>query len=127
MSQSLGITGTLRFQPTDAAPPALVPFSAALTFAQRAGFDVVEAGAVANVPVPMGTITKPLLVYIEVYQGTFSLCTAANGTNPIALSVDASPAPADKATLILVNPSPQAMALYLTTPGPAAGRIWVFG
>lgn len=127
MSQTLGLTGNLRFQPTDAAPPALVPLSLATTYTQRGGFDVVETGAVTNVPVPMGTITKPVMIYVEVYDGTFSLCTNVNGTNPWVVSVDASPEPTDKAMLLFYSPAPATQSLFLTTPGPAAGRIWIFG
>lgn len=127
MSQTLGLTGNLRFMPTDAAPPALIPLSISTTFTQRGGFDVVEDEAVDNVPIPMGSITKPLLLYVEVYAGTFAIATNVDGDNPWTISVDVSPAPTDKALLILYTPATSTQAFYLTTPGPASGRIWVFG
>lgn len=127
MSQTLGITGSLRFQPTESSQSATVPMAMANTFTQRAGFDIYEAEPVTNLAVPMGSIEKPVMVYVEVTQGAFHLSTDAGGDGGFSISVDSVPAPSDKAYLILYNPAPQAMALYLTTEGPAAGRIWIFG
>ena len=127
MSQSLGFTGNLRFQPTDLSPPAIVPISINSAFSMRGGFDVSETGVTTNVAIPMGSITSPVLIYIEVYQGTFNVASDVGGTHPFPISVNTTPVPTDKAYFLLYNPAPQALSIWLSTPGAASGRIWIFG
>lgn len=127
MTQSLKILGSLQFQPTETAPPATVPISINSAFSQRGGFDIAESAAAAPAAVPMGSITKPVMLYIEVTEGTLNISTNIAMAEGLKVSVDAIPAPADKAYLVLYCPAPQTQAFFFSSPGAVTARVWVFG
>lgn len=125
--QSLKLAANLLFQPTDTAPPASVPIGINTSFTMKGGFDINELATLSATAVPMGTITDPVAVYVEVYQGTMAIGTNSGLSAPFLLSVDALPAPTDKSCMLLYLPAPQAQSFWVSSPGPMSARIWIFG
>ena len=125
--QILKLAANLLFQPTDTSPPASVPISINSAFTQKGGFDISEAATTSPTAVPMGTITKPIALYVEVYAGTLNVATDVGMLHPVSVSVDAVPAPTDKACLLMYSPAPGSQAFWVSSPGPVSARIWVFG
>lgn len=123
---SLSLTGTLRLNPTDTAPPATVPMSFATSFTQKSEQDLSFAAPVTNRLIDKGSLTAPRGVYIEVMSGTVSFSQDAGGTFPIRLSMDDTPVPTDKAVLLIFTHNPAAFSLYMTTTGPVTCRVWFF-
>lgn len=123
---SLSLTGTLRLTPTDTAPPATIPVSFTTTFTQKSEQDLSFTGTVTNREIDRGSITAPRFVYIEVSAGTVSFSFDVAGANPFRLSMDETPAPTDKAILMLFTHNPATFQLYMTTTGPVTCRVWFF-
>lgn len=123
---SLSLAGTLRMNPTDTAPPAAIPLAFSTTFTQKSEQDLSFPSPVTNRAIDRGSITAPRCVYIEVTSGTVSFSQDSGGENPIRLSMDDTPAPTDKAVLLLFTHNPASFQLYMTTTGPVACRVWFF-
>jgi len=127
MTTSLSFSGTMQLQPTDASRPSPIPIEFLLAYTQKSMLDLVYLTAQTNTPVCLGTITQPRAIYIEVDEGTFDLKWDTDvATVPTRLSMDMVPVPESKACLLLFTPVSATRTLFVTTPGAAKGRIWLF-
>jgi hypothetical protein len=122
----LSFSGTLSFEPTEGDRPASVAMAFSLTYNQKSLQDLVYTGAVTNQAVGMGTITTPRAVLIEVSEGAMSFSWEADGSGAEVLEANAAPPPDAPAFKLLHTYDDAARTLYVTTTGPAKGRVWFF-
>ena len=125
---SLRFNGNWTLNLTDHSQPGPNPVEFALPlFTQYAAMGLNYATAQTNLAVGAGSITAPKCIYVELISGTIDLKWDTNvGTVPTRLSMDADPAPTQRAQIILFTPVAAARTLYVTSPGAVNARIWFF-
>lgn len=123
---SIAFTGNILLQQTDTASPAPIPVSWSTTYTEKAMLDLAFTAVQANLPIASGSVGAPRIMYVEVYEGTFLLSRDPAGANPVKVSVEENPVPPNKAMWMRLTFAPTAEQWYLTTTGPAAGRVWFF-
>lgn len=123
---SITFTGSIAIQLTDEARPATVPVSFSGTYVEKSMNDLSYSVAVTNQAIPQGTVTNPKFILIQVTEGSMSISRSVSGTAPIVLTANPSPPPGDVPTLFSYTFSAPTESLYVTTTGPARGRVWLF-
>lgn len=126
MTTGIALAGTLSLQPTDNARPTPIPLAFSLIYSQSSMLELSYGGAQTNVLIPRGTITAPKMIYVEVDTGEFRLTYDAAGTFPWVIAANPAPGAVDPAIALVSSFNLTAGGLYLTTPGPATGKIWMF-
>lgn len=130
MSQTITLTGNLLVQLTANAKPQPVPINQSISYTEKAVLDFSFASAQTNLEIPQGTISAPRFVYVEVESGTFQLSwVTPNGTGTwdvAAPLVPPSTGTAPLGQLFFFTFNAPTKQLYLTTPGAATGKIWLF-
>lgn len=125
---SLRFNGTFQPQLTSDSKDQPVPLQFLTQYSQKAMIDVSFTAAQVNYPVNDGTITTPAVVLIVCDEGEFHIaCDAAGpGTGLWKLVADNVPPPPFLPFLLFATPNPAANTIYVTTPGAARGRVWIF-
>ncbi len=123
----LSFTGTLSFEPTEGDRPSNVALAFSLAYTQKSLQDLVFPSAVTNLAVSAGTITSPRAVLIEVTEGSMSVSWDSTGGGGVILAANPAPPPATPAMHLLMTYDDAVRGLYITTTGPAKGRVWIFG
>lgn len=127
MSKALSLTGTLQFQPTDAARLVPIPVAfSGLPYSQYSQQELVFVAAQTNVPLADGTITAPRFVFVEVTTGSVDISKDVGGANPFTIGANPTPAASETAGFLMLYTYGANGPLYLTTPGPAQVRVWFF-
>ncbi len=123
---SLTFVGNLNLQLSDGARPQPVPLSFEITYTKKLLHDFSFAAAQTNLAVPQGTVTSPRVIYVEVTSGEVSISRVIAGTAPTTLIANATPPPDMKPFLLQFSYEGIPEQLYITTPGAASGKIWLF-
>jgi hypothetical protein len=121
------LSAVLTLQLIDEQKPSDIPIKFTTSYTQKALIDLAYSGAVTNQAINDGTITTPAVILVMVDTGKMDIVFDASGpgTGIIRLNMDVVPAPTDKAFFLYKTNDPSATTLYVTTAGPATGRVWI--
>lgn len=126
MSSTIKLTGNLLVQLAEGAQPSPVPVGFDMTYTEKVIYGFNYNGAVANQPVPAGSVTNPRFVLVFLYEGAISLAWNIAGDGATALAANPTPPPSDRPIMMLFRFNAPASALYITVAASARGEIWLF-
>ncbi len=122
----LSFAGTLSFEPTEGDRPSNVAVGCSLQYTQKSLQDLVFNGSVSNQAFGAGTILSPRFVLVEVTEGSMSVGWHSAGTGNVILEANPAPPPVTPGFYLLTTYDATSRTLYITTTGPAKGRVWFF-
>lgn len=121
------LTGNIFLQLGTEAKPAPIPIQHEIEYTENSMSALTYATAQTNTPLPMGTVTTPRVIVLEVAEGTVAIGYSPTGVaawnlakSPTALSSD------PPARAIWITDVGIAGQLYLNTTGPCRFKIWLF-
>lgn len=124
---TISLTGTLNVQLTNEARPQPVPIAFSTQYSKKALVDFDFTVAQSNTPISQpGTVDAPRLIFVQVIEGEVNLSWSPSGDSPTTIRANPSPPPNEPPMMLLYSYAPESGQIFLSTPGPARGRIWLF-
>jgi hypothetical protein len=122
---------TVNFQPqlTVDSKDQPVPLSFLTQYSQKAMIDLAFPAAQVNYPINAGTLDKPAVILVVCEEGEFNIAfdvAGVPGTGQLKLNANTIPAPTYLPFHLYFTNDPTVNKLYISTPGVARGRVWIF-
>lgn len=121
------LTGNIFLQLGTEAKPAPIPIQHEVEYTECSMSALAYATAQTDLALPMGTVTTPRVLVLEVAEGTISIGYSNSGVAPWNLAKSPTALASDPpARAFWITDTGISGQLYLNTTGPCRFKMWLF-